>query len=93
MRAVDVGVGHNDDPVVTQRVGIAVLAAAAAEREDEVGDLGVGADLVVAGAGDVQNFAADRQDRLGLAVARVLGAAAGAVAFDDKQLGLGVAFA
>src|SRR3546814_4279527 len=62
-----------------------VLAHPAAEREREVGDFLIGADLVGAGARDVQDLAADRQDRLRLAVARLLGAAAGAVALDDKQ--------
>ena len=47
----------------------------------------VGADLVGGGGGDVEDLAADRQDRLGLAVARLLGRAAGAVAFDDEQFG------
>ena len=41
--------------------------------------------------GDVEDLAADREDRLGLAVARLLGRAAGAVALDDEQFGaLGV---
>src|SRR5688572_4763686 len=93
MRAVDVGVGHDDDTVIAQIVRVAVLAHPATERETEVSDLGVGADLVGGGAGDVENLAADRQDRLGLAVARLLGAAAGAVAFDDEQLGLAGTFA
>ncbi len=93
MRAVDVGVGHDDDAVVAQVLRVAVLARAAAERERQVGDFAVGADLVGGGAGDVEDLAADRQDRLGLAVARLLGAAAGAVALDDEQLGLALAFA
>ena len=39
------------------------------------------------GGGDVEDLAAQRQDRLGLAVARLLGAAAGRVALDDEQFG------
>src|SRR3546814_4688490 len=76
MGAIDVGVGHDDDTFVPQAVGVAILAHSAAEREREVGDFLIGANLVGAGAGDVQYLAADRQDRLRLAVARLLGAAA-----------------
>src|SRR5690606_41197834 len=45
------------------------------------------------GRSDVEDLAADRQDRLGLAVARLLGAAARGIALDDEQLGLAIAFA
>ena len=44
--------------------------------------------LVEAGALDVEDLAADREDRLDARVARLLRAAAGAVALDDEQLGL-----
>ena len=43
--------------------------------------------LVDAGAGRVQDLAAQRQDRLGLARARLLGRAAGGIALDQKNLG------
>src|SRR5204863_855931 len=39
------------------------------------------------GAGDVEHFAAERQDRLAGAVARRFGAATGRVALDDEDLG------
>src|SRR3546814_17076527 len=73
MGAIDVGVGHDDDTFVPQAVGVAILAHSAAEREREVGDFLIGANLVGAGAGDVHSLAADRQDRLRRAVARLLG--------------------
>ena len=44
--AVDVGVGHDDDLFVAQRILVELVADAAAERELEVGDLGIAADLV-----------------------------------------------
>src|SRR5690606_8289759 len=93
MRAVDIGVGHDDHAVVAKVLGIAILARAASQRQRQVGDFGIGADLVQAGRRDVQDLSADRQNRLGLAIARLLGAASGAVAFDNEQLGLAVAFA
>jgi hypothetical protein len=73
MGAVDVGVGHDHDPLVAQLLDAAAFARAAAERLDQVGDLAVAADLVRGGGCDVQDLAADRKDRLGLAVARLLG--------------------
>src|SRR4051812_33936253 len=86
MGAVDVGVGHDDDPVVAKLGDVAPFAGAAAQGLDEVGYLLIAADLLGRGGGDVQYLAAYRQDRLGLAVARLLGRAAGAVALDDEQL-------
>ena len=50
--------------------------------------------LSSAGPLDVEDLAADRQDRLGARVAGVDGGAAGGVALDDEQLALvGVAAA
>ena len=62
-------------------------AGAAAERLDQVGELLVLRQLVLAGAGDVEDLAAQRQHRLRGAVARLLGRAAGEVALDDENLG------
>ncbi len=76
---------------IAQRALVELVADAAAQSELEVGDFLVGADLVGGGGGDVEDLAADGEDRLGLAVARLLGRAAGAVALDDEQFGaLGV---
>ena len=65
--------------------GIAILACAAPHGKGEIGDFAVGTDLVGGGGCDVQNFTADREDRLSLAIARLLGAAACAVAFNDEK--------
>ncbi len=63
-------------------------ADAGAERGDQRGDL-LGADqLVEARLLDVEHLAAQRQDRLELAVAPLLGRAAGRIALDDVELGL-----
>ena len=59
-----------------------------ADRGDQRLDLLVAQHLVDARPLDVQDLAADRQDRLEPRVARLLGAAAGAVTLDDEQLGL-----
>jgi len=85
--AVDIGVGHDDDAVVTERIGVEAVARAAAERLDEIGDFLIGADLVPVRRSDVQDLAANGQDRLRLAVARLLGRAARRVSLDDENLG------
>ena len=66
MRAVHVGVGHDDDLVVPQLVVIGVLLAdARAHRGDERLDFLIGEHLVEAGAFRVQDLAAQGQDGLG----------------------------
>ena len=87
VRAVDVGVGHDDDARIAQILFAIMRERAAADRLHQVGELGVGGQLVLAGGGDVEDLAAQGQDGLGLAVARLLGAAAGRVALDDEQFG------
>src|SRR5207244_5924497 len=87
MGAVDVGVGHDDDARIAQIFFAVVCAGAAADRLDQVGELHVGGELVLAGGGDVEDFSAQGKDRLGFAVARLLGAAAGRVALDDEEFG------
>ena len=78
VRAVDVGVGHQDELAVAQLGGVeVVLADAAAERCDHGADFFVAEHLVVAGLFDVEDLALQREDRLELAVAALLGGAAG----------------
>src|SRR5260370_10526480 len=62
---------------------------AGAERQDDVRQLLVGPHLVGRGARNVEDLAAERQAPMGLAVARLLGRAAGAVALDQENLGTG----
>ena len=56
------------------------------ERDDQRPDVLAREDLVETGLLDVQELAAQRQDRLEAAVAALLGRAAGRVALDDVQL-------
>ena len=62
-----------------------MYAGAAAERLDQIGELLVCADCL-GGRRHVEDFSAQGQDGLVLAVAGLLGGAAGAVAFDDEKL-------
>src|SRR5690606_26951922 len=83
VRAVHVGVGHQDDLVVAQALEVELAAAAVAvavhaggqagaQRSDDVLDLLVVEDLVEAGLLDVEDLAAQREDGLEVAVARLL---------------------
>ena len=85
MGAVDVGVGHDDDARIAQIFFTVVRERAAADRLSQVGELRVRYQLVLAGRGDIEDFSAKRKDRLGLAVARNLGGAAGGIALDDEE--------
>src|SRR3989441_538842 len=85
--AVHVGVGHQDDLVVAQLREVAVVRAdAGAHGRDEQPDFVVGQDLVVARLLRVDDLAAQGQHGLRLAVAALLGRAAGRVALDQEQL-------
>ncbi|CAM5290421.1 hypothetical protein RLIN73S_04688 [Rhodanobacter lindaniclasticus] len=86
MRAVDIRVSHQDDAVIAQLVGVVlVLADAGAQRGDQGTDLGRGQHAVEAGLLDVEDLALQRQHGLGLAVAALLGRAAGGVTLDQEQ--------
>ena len=98
MRAVNVCIGHDDDLVVA-RLGDIEVAAVAGARRDAAADRGdqrldgVARECaVVAHALDVQNLAAQGQDRLDVSATAVLGRTACRVALYDKELGqLGIA--
>ena len=87
VRAVHVGVGHDDDLVVARVLDVELVAHAGAERGDERLDLVVLQDLVDPALLDVEDLAAQRQDGLGRAVAPLRRRAAGGVALDDEDLG------
>ena len=86
--AVDVGVRHQHHLVVAHLVEVEGAAGAGADHLDDRGALGVGEHLADAGLLDVEDLAAQRQQRLVLAVARQLAGAEGGVALDQPQLGL-----
>ena len=89
MRAVDVGVGHDDDLVIAQLVDVELIPAdAGAERHDQRADFLRRQHLVETRALHVQDLAAQGQDRLGAAVAALLGGAASGVTLDQEQFGL-----
>ena len=88
--AVDVGVGHDHDAVVANAFRLVFLFAdPGAEGGDEGDQFLAGEHLLEAGLFDVQDLAAQREDRLVAAVAALLGGAACGIALHDEQLGFG----
>ena len=86
VRAVHVGIGHDDDLAVADLGGVEiVLADARAQRGDHGADFFVAQHLVVARLFDVENFALERQNRLEAAVAALFGRAAGRFALHQEQ--------
>ena len=90
--AVHVGIGHDDDLVIAdlvdvERAFLLAIADARADGGDEVLDFPVLQRAVEAGLLDVEDLAAQRQDRLGAAVAALFGGATGGVTFDNIELG------
>ena len=87
VRAVHVGVGHDDDLVVAQLGDVEIVQAdAGADGRDHRADFLVPQHLVVARLLDVQDLALERQNRLIAPVAAALGGAAGRFALDQEQL-------
>ena len=90
MAAVHVRVGHDDDLVVARLGDVEIISTdAGAQRRDDGADFSRAQHLVEARALNIQDLAAQRQDRLELAVARLLGGAAGRIALDQEQFAAG----
>ncbi len=85
MGAVDIGVGHDDDLVVPQIVNVEPRAHRHAQSLADIPYFRIVAQLVRCGPQNVQDLALQGQQGLGLAAARPLGAAPGAVTLDDEQ--------
>src|SRR5438477_505582 len=75
MTAVDVGVGHRHDAVISDLLDVEVVADASAHGRDEVANLVGRQNLVESSLFDVEDLAAQRQNRLRAPVAAALGVA------------------
>ena len=85
MRAVHIGIGHDDDLVVADFVQVEILAIAAADRGDQRFD-GFGLHHAVEACTlGVKDFASQRQDGLRDRVASLNCGAACGVALHDEQ--------
>ena len=86
MRAVHIGIGHDDDAVVAQLCGVEFfLTDAGTERGNQRGHFLAGKHFFKTGFFHIQNFALKRQNSLKFAVTALLGRAAGGVALDQIQ--------
>ena len=85
VRAVDVGVGHDDDLAVAAFGEVHFVADARADGRDHAADLLVGQHFVFARLVGVDDLAAQGEDGLVLADAAAFGAAAGRIALDQVQ--------
>src|SRR5436190_6770056 len=84
--AIDVGVGHDDDPVVAKLGRVEALADPRTESDDQRADVLAREDLVEARLLDVEQLAPERQDGLVAPVPALLGRAAGRVTLDEIEL-------
>ena len=89
VRAVHVGVRHDDDAVIAQLGRIELIADPGAQRGDQRADLVVLQHLVQPRPLDVEDLAAQRQDRLEAPVASLLALSRRPIALDDVELRLG----
>ena len=86
MAAVHVRIGHDDDGMVTQLVGIEFIRTdSGTQGGDEGADLGRSQHLVKAGLLHVQDLAFQGQNGLVLAVAALLGRTTGGVTLHDED--------
>ena len=86
VRAVNVGVRHDDHAVVAEALRVIVFSEPRAQRCNQCRDLLVGQHAFRARLLDVQDLASERQDGLELPVPALLGRPAGRLALDDVQL-------
>ena len=88
MRTVDVGIRHNNDFAVTEFGDIKFTADTRAERKNDRNNLRRRINAVEPALFDVEDFAAQRENGLKLAVPPVLGCPAGRISLNEVQLGI-----
>ena len=86
MRAVDIGIRHQDDPVIAQLGQVKIVVDAGAQGRDDGPDFHQGQHLVRRCLFHVKNLAAQRQNGLEAPVAALFGRAAGGIALDQVNL-------
>ncbi len=93
MRAVHIGIGHDDDLVIAKLGNVKILSVpfgkAAAEGVDHGLDLCIGQHLIHGGLLYIENLAPDGENGLEHPVSCHLGRAAGGITLNDKDLALG----
>ena len=93
VRTVHIGIGHDDDGVITEFVRVEFFPAdATTQRGDQGADLGRGQHLVKAGFLDVQDLTFQGQDGLGLTITALLGTTTRRITLHNEQFGEGRVF-
>ena len=85
MGAIHIGVGHDNDTLISQVVGHELFTDTAAQGLDQIVDFLVGLDLFDRRTGDVEDLTAQRQYGLVFTLAGGLRRAAGRIAFDQEN--------
>ncbi len=86
MLTIDIGIGHDDDLVVTQFGDIDIIAETTAKSLDHHTDLGIVEDLVDSGFFNIQDLASQRQDGLEVGITSLLRRTAGGITLNDVDL-------
>ena len=89
MRAVDIGIRHDDDLVIAELRDIEVIVNAGTKRRDHRTDLRITVYSVQTCFFHIEDLAAERQDSLRSAVSGCFGGTAGRISLNDKDLTLG----
>ena len=85
MGAIHIGVGHDNDTLISQVVGHELFTDTAAQGLDQIVDFLVGMDFFDRRTGDVEDLTAQRQYGLVFTLAGGLRRAAGRIAFDQEN--------
>ena len=85
MRAVDIGIGHDNDFVVAELADIKVIMHAAAESRDHRADFFIGVNSFFSCLFDIENLAAQRKNRLRCTASRGFRGASRGISLDQKD--------
>ncbi len=86
--AVAISIGQEDDLAIAEAGRVVLIVHPAAQGADDIGQFLVVEDLGLARLLGVEHLTLEGKDRLDIAVAALLGRAAGRVPFDDEQFRL-----
>src|SRR5512134_881813 len=86
MTTVHVSIGHDDDASIAQTFQFEIVTDARSQRGDQGFDFIAGQDLIEAGTLRIHDLAAQRQDRLEVTIASLLGRATCRITFYDIEL-------
>ena len=86
MRAVDIGISHDDDLVIPQFGNIKIFMDTGTKRSDHGFDLRIAVDSIQTGFLHVQDLSTKRQNCLGCTASRGLCGTAGGISLYDVDL-------